>query len=213
MTVTQDERMAKGYLWYDTNLYFEEQARAKDLMYELNHSRPSEGERRTALARQIFGAIGEHTIVQQPITVMRGKTVRIGDYCYFNSNAMFIDDAEIEIGDGVLFGPNVTISTTGHPVDAELRATGAMYSFKVTIGSNVWIGANVVVMPGVTIGDNAVIGAGSVVTKDVPANVVAFGNPCRVHRPITQRDKEYYYHDRSIHEMEGMVMKTEIFED
>lgn len=211
--MTQDERMAKGYLWYDTGAYFEEQARAKDLMYDFNHSRPSEEEKRKALLPQIFGDIGSHTIIQQPITIMRGKTVHIGDFCYFNSNTFFVDDSEIWIGDGVLFGPNVTISTTGHPVDPELRATGAMYSFPVHIGNGAWIGSNTVIMPGVTIGDNAVIGAGSIVTKDVPANVVAFGNPCKVYRPITEKDKLYYYHDRRIDEMEGMVMKTEIFDD
>jgi len=211
--MTQDERMARGYLWYDTGAYFEEQARAKDLMYDFNHSRPSEEEKRKNLQKQIFGEIGDHCILQQPITLMRGKTVHIGDFCYFNSNTFFVDDSDIYIGDWVLFGPNVTISTTGHPVHPELRSTGAMYSFPVHIGNNVWIGSNSVIMPGVTIGDNAVIGAGSIVTKDIPANVVAFGNPCKVYREITDRDREYYYHDRHIGEMEGMVMQTEIFED
>lgn len=211
--MTQDERMAKGYLWYDTGAYFEEQARAKDLMYDFNHSRPSEEEKRRALQKEIFGDIGDHVIIQQPITLMRGKTVHIGDYCYFNSNTFFVDDYDITIGDWVLFGPNVTISTTGHPVHPALRNTGAMVSFPVRIGNNVWIGSNTVVMPGVTIGDNTVIGAGSIVTKDIPANVIAFGNPCRVYRAITDRDREYYYHNRSIHEMEGMVMQTEIFDD
>ena len=211
--MTQDERMAKGYLWYDTGAYFEEQARAKDLMYEFNHSRPSEEEKRRALQKEMFGSIGDHCIIQQPVTIMRGKTVRIGDYCYFNSNTFFVDDYDITIGDWVLFGPNVTIATTGHPIDPELRATGAMYSFPVRIGNGVWIGSNTVIMPGITIGDNAVIGAGSVVTKDIPANVVAFGNPCHVRRPITERDKKYYFHDRCIDEMEGMVMRTEIFDE
>ncbi len=211
--MTQDERMQKGYLWYDTGEYFEEQAKAKDLMYEFNHSKPSETEKRAGLQKEIFGEIGDHCILQQPITVMRGKTVHIGDYCYFNSNAFFVDDSDIYIGDWVLFGPNVTISTTGHPIDPDLRGTGAMYSFPVHIGNKVWIGSNVVIMPGVTIGDNAVIGAGSVVTKDVPSGVVAFGNPCKVHRKIDDRDKEYYFHERHIGEMEGMVMQTEIFDD
>lgn len=211
--MTQDERMARGYLWYDTNEYFEEQARAKDLLWEFNHSRPSETEKRKQLQKQIFGAVGDHTIIQQPVTAMRGCTVKIGDCCYLNSNAIFVDDIEITLGDGVLFGPNVTVSTTGHPVDPDLRATGAMYSYPVHIGDRVWVGANTVIMPGVTIGADTVIGAGSVVTRDVPAGVVAFGNPCRVRREITERDREYYYHDRSIHEMEGMVMQTEVFDD
>ena len=211
--MTQEERMAKGYLWYDTGAYFEEQARAKDLMYDFNHSRPSEEEKRRELQKQMFGAIGDHVIIQQPVTIMRGRTVHIGDYCYFNSNTFFVDDYDIYIGDWVLFGPNVTIATTGHPVHPELRSTGAMYSFPVRIGNNVWVGSNTVIMPGVTIGDNAVIGAGSVVTKDVPANVIAFGNPCRVRREITDRDKEYYYRDRRVDELPGMLMQTEIFDD
>ena len=211
--MTQEERMAKGYLWYDTGAYFEEQARAKDLMYDFNHSRPSEEEKRRELQKQMFGAIGDHVIIQQPVTIMRGRTVHIGDYCYFNSNTFFVDDYDIYIGDWVLFGPNVTIATTGHPVHPELRSTGAMYSFPVRIGNNVWVGSNTVIMPGVTIGDNAVIGAGSVVTRDVPANVIAFGNPCRVRREITDRDKEFYYRDRRVDELPGMLMQTEIFDD
>ena len=211
--MTQEERMAKGYLWYDTGAYFEEQARAKDLMYDFNHSRPSEEEKRRELQKQMFGAIGDHVIIQQPVTIMRGRTVHIGDYCYFNSNTFFVDDYDIYIGDWVLFGPNVTIATTGHPVHPALRSTGAMYSFPVRIGNNVWIGSNAVIMPGVTIGDNAVIGAGSVVTKDVPANVIAFGNPCKVHREITERDREYYYRDRRVDELPDMLMQTEIFDE
>lgn len=100
-----------------------------------------------------------------------------------------------EVGKNVLIGPNVTLCTTGHPVHPKHRADG-MYSFPVTIGDNVWIGANVVVLPGVTIGENSVIGAGSVVTKDIPANVIAFGSPCKVYREIDEHDQEYYFKDR-----------------
>ena len=107
------ERISNGYLWEDTEEFLAHQARVKDLMYEFNHSRPSEEDKRRALLPQIFAEIGEHCIVQQPITLMRGKTVHIGDYCYFNSNTFFVDDYDIYIGDWVLFGPNVTISTTG----------------------------------------------------------------------------------------------------
>lgn len=101
-----------------------------------------------------------------------------------------------------LFGTNVTLCATGHPIHPMLRAQSGMYSFPITIGDNVWIGAGVIVLPGVTIGENAVIGAGSIVTKDIPANVVAVGNPCRVLREITDRDKEYYYHDLRV-DMQG----------
>jgi galactoside O-acetyltransferase len=109
-----------------------------------------------------------------------------------------VDDGEIRIGDGCMFAPNVVIATTGHPILPELRRQKANYSVPTVIGSNVWIGANAVVMPGVTIGDDSVIGAGSVVTRDIPASVVAVGNPCRVMRPIGARDRECYFRDRRI---------------
>ena len=190
-----DERMKKGYLWTDTGEYMEEQARAKDLMYDFNHTRPSEEEKRNELIKEIFGSVGDPVWVMQPITLARGKTVHIGSGTYINSGLTLIDDYEIHIGENCLLATNVTICTTGHPVHPQLRPNGEMYSFPVKIGNNVWIGANAVILPGVTIGDNAVIGAGSIVTKDIPANVIAVGNPCRVLREITDRDKEYYYHD------------------
>lgn len=200
--MTMDERMKKGYLWTDTGEYMEEQARAKDLMYEFNHTRPSEEEKRNALIKEIFGSVGEPVWVMQPITLARGKTVHIGSGTYINSGLMLIDDYEIHIGENCLIATNVTICTTGHPVHPALRPHGEMYSFPVNIGNNVWIGANAVILPGVTIGDNAVIGAGSIVTKDIPANVIAVGNPCRVLREITDRDKEYYYHNLRVDEQE-----------
>ena len=193
--MTMDERMKKGYLWTDTGEYMEEQARAKDLMYEFNHTRPSEEEKRNELVKEIFGSVGDPVWVMQPITLARGKTVHIGKGTYINSGLTLIDDYEIYIGENCLLATNVTICTTGHPVHPALRPHGEMYSFPVKIGNNVWIGSNVVILPGVTIGDNAVIGAGSIVTKDVPANVIAVGNPCHVMREITDRDLEYYYHD------------------
>lgn len=114
-------------------------------------------------------------------------------------NLTLIDDWKITIGKNVLVGPSVTISTTGHPVSPAHRADG-MYSFPVTIKDNLWIGANVVILPGVTIGENSVIGAGSVVTKDIPANAVAFGAPCRVRRKISERDDEFSFRDRRFDE-------------
>ena len=121
-----------------------------------------------------------------------GKYVSIGDGTYSNMNLTLIDDWKITIGKNVLIGPNVTLCTTGHPIDPEHRGDG-MYSFPITIGDNVWLGANVVVLPDVTIGENSVIGAGSVVTKDIPANCIAFGSPCKVYREINAHDKEYYF--------------------
>jgi len=116
----------------------------------------------------------------------------------FISGLTIIDDGDVWIGDHTMIGPNVTICTTGHPVDPTYREMGAHYSLTIHIGRNVWIGSNTVILPGVTIGDNTVIGAGSVVTKDIPENVVAVGNPCRVKRAISERDKEYYFRDLKI---------------
>ena len=121
-----------------------------------------------------------------------------GNNVYANFNLTLVDDTDIFVGNSVMFGPNVTIATAGHPIDPELRAKVAQFNIPVNIGNNVWIGAGAIIMPGVNIGDNSVIGAGSVVTKDIPANVVAVGNPCRVMREISERDKIYYYKDRII---------------
>lgn len=193
-----DEKMAQGLLWADTDEYMEEQIRAKELMYEFNHSRPSETEKRDKLIRQMFGKVEGQVWIMQPITIARGKYVSIGEGTYINSNLTLVDDYKITIGRKCLIAPNVTICTTGHPVHYALRPHGENYSFPVTIGDGVWIGSGAIILPGVTIGEHSVIGAGSVVTKDIPADVVAAGNPCRVLRRITEHDREYYYHDRKI---------------
>lgn len=199
--MTELEKMAKGYLWNDTEEYLEEQRRARDLLYDFNHSRPSEVEKREEIVKKLFGHVGENVFVAQPLMIARGSLVSIGDGTYINSNLTLVDDYKVTIGKNCLFAPNVTISTTGHPIDPELRAT-SMYSFPVTIGDNVWIGIGAIILPGVTIGDNSVIGAGSVVTRDIPANVVAVGSPCRVVREINERDREYYFCDRRFDAME-----------
>lgn len=190
--MTEYEKMAKGYIWGDCEEYLEEQRVAKELLYDFNHSRPSESEKREEIAKKLFGHLEEDVFIAQPITLVRGSTVSIGARTYINSNLTLVDDYLITIGQDCLFAPNVTITTTGHPADPELRKTG-MYSFPVTIGNNVWMGAGAIILPGVTIGDNTIIGAGSVVTKDIPANVIAFGTPCKVIREFNERDKEYYY--------------------
>ena len=141
----------------------------------------------------MFATVGEYAWSEPPIYFSYGSNIHIGKYFYANFNFTIVDDYTVTIGDNVLIAPNVTISVTGHPVHHELRKSGEMFSFPVTIGNNVWIGSNVVINPGVTIGDNSVIGAGSVVTKDIPANVVAVGVPCQVIREINDRDKQYYY--------------------
>ena len=187
--MTMEERKAAGLLWTDTEEAMEAQKKARGLCFDFNHIHPSEAEKRNAMLPEIFGSVGEGVWIEPPLTCAFGKTVTIGKGTYINSNLTLVD------GSGVLIGPNVLIASTGHPVHYKLRPHGEMYSFEVVIGDNVWIGGNVSVCPGVTIGENSVVGAGSVVTRDIPANVVAAGNPCRVIREITDRDLEYYYRD------------------
>ncbi|EGQ9054321.1 hypothetical protein GEN90_19755 [Vibrio parahaemolyticus] len=117
---------------------------------------------------------------------------------YANFNLTLVDDTYIYIGNSVMIGPNVTIATAGHPIEPDLRREVAQFNIPVHIEDNVWIGANSVVLPGVTIGENSVIGAGSVVTKDIPSNVVAVGNPCRVLREIGEHDREFYFKERKV---------------
>ena len=127
-----------------------------------------------------------------------GKHVHFGKCVYANFNFTAVDDTHIYVGDYTMFGPNVILATAGHPILPKLRTQAYQYNMPVHIGKNCWLGAGVIVLPGVTIGDNTVIGAGSVVTKDIPSNVVAVGNPCRVLREINEHDKEYYFKNRKI---------------
>ena len=127
-----------------------------------------------------------------------GKFVHFGKNIYANYNLTLVDDTHIYVGDGVLFGPNVILTTAGHPVDPELRKKNLQFNASIHIGKNCWIGAGAILLPGVSIGENSVIGAGSVVTKDIPANVVAVGNPCRVLRKIGEKDREFYFHEHRV---------------
>ena len=194
--MTMRERILQGKLFTDECEGLpEERAAAKKRMKAFNESGPEETEKRKAHLDDIFGAETEAWI-EPPFYFCYGRHIRLGTGTYINMNCNFIDDGQIRIGKGVLFGAAVTIATVGHPVNPRMR--GYMYTAPVTIGDNCWIGANVVICPGVTIGENTVIGAGSVVTRDIPENVVAAGNPCRVLRPIGERDEIYYYKDRKI---------------
>ena len=194
--MTMRERILQGKLFTDECEGLpEERTAAKKRMKAFNESGPEETEKRKALLDDIFGAETEAWI-EPPFYFCYGRHIRLGTGTYINMNCNFIDDGQIRIGKGVLFGAAVTIATVGHPVNPRMR--GYMYTAPVTIGDNCWIGANVLICPGVTIGENTVIGAGSVVTRDIPENVVAAGNPCRVLRPIGERDEIYYYKDRKI---------------
>ena len=151
------------------------------------------------LIKRIFGSIGKNYWIEAAFHAnFAGKHVFIGDYFYANFNLTLVDDGKITIGNHVMIGPNVTLVTATHPISPKLRENNLQYNMPVTIKDGVWIGANVTVLPGVTIGKNSVIGAGSVVTKDIPDNVVAYGNPCKVHREITEKDNEVYHHNLEI---------------
>ena len=176
-----------------------EQTLCLDRLYDYNMTRPTQPERRKALLKEMFAEIGEDCYIEPPLHAnWGGKFVHLGNHVYANFNLTLVDDTHIYIGDRTKLGPNVVIATAGHPIVPELRMQGLQFNMPVHIGKNCWLGSGVLVMPGVTIGDNSVIGAGSVVTRDIPANVVAVGNPCKVLRPINDRDREYYFRDRKI---------------
>ena len=170
-----------------------ERIHCKEVLFDFNLTPPSKQELRQKTMKQLLGNCGENFFFEPPVHMSYGTHVHIGNDFYANFNLVLVDDGEIFIGDKVMIGPNVTICTTGHPVYPLYREMVAHYSLPIHIGNNVWIGANSVILAGVTIGENSVIGAGSIVTKDIPANVVAFGNPCRVIRQINEHDKEYYF--------------------
>ena len=194
--MTTRERMQSGKLYFCTDEEIaKEQLECLEILYDYNHTRPSESQKREQILKNLLAEIGENCYIEPPLHANWGKYTHFGNNVYANFNLTLVDDTDIFVGDNVMFGPNVIIATAGHPVDPPLREKVAQFNIPVRIGKNVWIGAGAIVLPGVTIGDHSVIGAGSVVTKDIPPNVVAVGNPCRVLREINDRDKEYYYKD------------------
>lgn len=200
MSSKMKERLHTGeiYLPGDDEI-LEEQFQCQEKLYDYNQTRPSEGEKRSKLLKEMFAEIGDGCYIEPPLRAnWGGHFVHFGKNIYANFNLTLVDDTHIYVGDATMFGPNVTIATAGHPILPELREQAYQYNMPVRIGKNCWLGAGVIVMPGVTIGDNTVIGAGSIVTKDIPANVVAVGNPCRVMREIGEYDREYYFKERRI---------------
>lgn len=198
--MSQKEKMHNQELYLPTDeSIMEEQLKCLDLLYEYNQTRPSEQDKRTKLLKQMFAEVGEGCYIEAPLHAnWGGKHCHLGKNVYFNFNATLVDDTHIYVGDYTKFGPNVIIATAGHPILPKLREKAYQYNAPVKIGNCVWLGAGVIVLPGVSIGDNSVIGAGSVVTKDIPANVVAVGNPCKVLREIGVKDKTYYFKDKKI---------------
>lgn len=176
-----------------------EQTACMERLYDYNATRPSEGEKRARLLKEMFASIGEGCYIEPPLhSNWGGKHCHFGKNVYANFNLTLVDDTHIHVGDNVMMAPNVVLATAAHPVLPELREKGYQYNAPVRIGEDCWLGTGVVVLPGVTIGRGSVIGAGSVVTKDIPENVVAFGNPCRVVRTVGERDREFYFRDRRI---------------
>ena len=198
--MTDYEKMQSGEIYNPNNEdIFNEQIKCLDKLYDFNATRPTELERREKMLKEMFSEVGENCYIEPPFhSNWGGRHVHLGNNVYFNFNATLVDDTHIYIGDYTMLGPNVVIATAGHPILPELREKALQFNLPVHIGKNCWLGAGVIVLPGVTIGDNTVIGAGSVVTKDIPSNVVAVGNPCKVLREINEHDKEFYYKDRRI---------------
>lgn len=194
------ERMKAGLL-YDpsTSDVMDYQLSLLDKMVEYNNTLPREQERRQALLKELFGAVGEGCYIEAPYHAnWGGKNVYMGNHVYANFNLTLVDDANIYIGNDVMFAPNVVVATAGHPLNPALREKGYQYNQEVRIGNNVWVGANATILPGVTIGDNTVIGAGAVVSRDLPPNVLAMGVPARVFRELGEHDRKYYFRDKEI---------------
>lgn len=176
-----------------------EQTACLNKLYDFNATRPIQVEERQKMLKEMFAEVGEGCYIEPPFHAnFGGKHVHFGNFVYANFNLTLVDDTHIYVGDYTMFAPNVVIATAGHPILPELREKQYQFNASVKIGRNCWLGAGVIVLPGVTIGDNSVIGAGSVVTKDIPANVVAVGNPCRVLRKIGEKDKTYFFKNKKI---------------
>lgn len=195
--MNQKERMLAGLpykSWLDG--LEEERIETKKKIYEYNHLPPEKWDKQTELIKNIMGKTGENVHIEAPFHCDYGYNIEVGENFYANYNLIILDVGKVCIGDNALIAPNVSIYTAGHPIHPASRNTGYEYGIGITIGNNVWIGGNTCIMPGVKIGNNVVIGGGSVVTKDIPDNMIAVGNPCRVIREITEEDREYYFKDK-----------------
>ena len=176
-----------------------EQENCLELQYDYNNTRPSESAKRTELMSRMFAEIGEGCYIEPPLHAnWGGHHVHFGKNIYANFNLTLVDDGHIYVGDKVMFGPNVTVTTASHPVDPTLRSRGLQFNKAVYIGENAWIGAGVIIMPGIRIGRDAVVGAGSIVTRDVPERTIAVGNPCRVLREVSGRDRRFFWREEEI---------------
>lgn len=186
--MTEKEKAAKGLLYdanYDKQL-LEERKICKEICYKYNQLSPLEEEKRDKIIRSLFGRTGKRICVEQPFYCDYGYNIEVGENFFCNVGCVILDGAHVRFGNNVFIAPYCGFYTAGHPIDAESREKGLEYAYPITIGDNVWIGAHSCILPGVTIGNNTVIGAGSIVTRDIPANVIAVGNPCRIIKHIQQ---------------------------
>lgn len=194
MSNTDMEKMHSGEVYYPSDdSIMEKQLKCLDKLYDFNQTRPTQLDKREKMLKEMFAEIGDGCYIEPPLrSNWGGAHVHFGKNVYANFNLTLVDDTHIYVGDYVMIGPNVTIATAAHPILPSLREKGYQFNKPVKIGKNCWLGAGVIVLPGVEIGENSVIGAGSVVTKNVPPNVVAVGNPCKVLREIGEKDKALY---------------------
>ena len=196
--MTQYERMLSGRL-YTLNIKDEKRevaaARRNEFLDAFNNTSYSDFATRAELCRMYFKSVGKNIIINKPFHCDYACHISVGDNFFANFDCIFLDVNEIIIGNNVLLGPRVSIYTAAHPIEPEIRKSGLEYGKKIVIGNNVWIGGNSVINPGVTIGDNVVIGSNSTVTKDIPANVIACGNPCKILRKINDDDKKYWQNE------------------
>ena len=198
---SEKEKMLSGkpYKAFGEEL-FKERQNAKIILFEFNVLHLKKIKKRNKIIKKLFANVAENYFIEPPFRCDYGYNIEIGNNFYSNYNLTILDCAKVSIGNNVFIAPNVSILTAGHPIHSEIRNQQFEYAFPITIEDNVWLGANVVVNPNVTIGKNSVIGSGSVVTKNIPANSVAVGNPCRVIKKITDKDKSFYYRDLRINE-------------
>ncbi len=184
--MSEKQKMQQELLYnanHDAEL-LNERNKCKNLCFKFNHTPYEDAETRQTILRELFGQVKKNVIIEPSFWCDYGYNIKLGENFYSNHNLVILDEAEVVFGDNVFIGPNCGFYTAGHPLNIAQRNQGLEYAKPIKVGHNVWFGANVIVLPGVVIGDSCTIGAGSVVVKDIPANSVAVGNPCRVIRQV-----------------------------